>query len=215
MTASDPLGELWRRVDLPRDERPTWRNTPSITGFRSYTNDAVLRVSGDVLRLDVARWLRRFVVVFAALFLPTFGAIAWFTIPRPPDRFLFAIGGPIIGAVVFAIMFGICTYHGGLGAYLIIDRAAKTIHLPRLKKEFSFSHVAFQWIRGRTKSNPDVEVDLNLLVSESGDVFRYHVMGSPSRRIIEQVVCFSGLPLEEIDLGRRGNRDVDRESHGR
>jgi hypothetical protein len=59
-----------------------------------------------------------------------------------------------------------------------------------------------------------VEVDLNLLVSESGEVLRYHVMGNPPRRVIEQVICFSGLPLEEIDLGWRGDRDAERNTAG-
>jgi hypothetical protein len=40
------------------------------------------------------------------------------------------------------------------------------------------------------------------------------VMGNPSRRMMEQVVCFSGLSLEEIDLGWRGCRDADTDTLG-
>src|SRR5262249_29405789 len=130
-------------------------------------------------------------------------------------RFLFTIGGPVVGAITFGIIYGLLSYHEGLGDYLVIDRAAEVINLPRLKKEFSFAQiVGFQWIRGRTRHYVEVDVDLNLLVSEPGGVVRYHVMGNPSRRMFEQVLCFSGLSLEEIDLGWRGYRDTDKATAG-
>jgi hypothetical protein len=210
------LGDLWRRVEPSSVELPFWRNTPSVSGFRSYSGgDALLQIDGDTLRLGI-RWPRRFVVVFACLFLPTFAAIAWFMIPENGPRLFFTIGGPIAGAITFALIYALGDYHERLGEYLVIDRATKTIRLPRVKKEFPFSEVAFQWIRGRTRQSLDfeVEVDLNLLVSESGEVLRYHVMGNPPRRVIEQVICFSGLPLEEIDLGWRGDRDAERNTAG-
>jgi hypothetical protein len=213
LATDDQLGELWRRVEPPSVELPFWRNTPSVSGFRFYSGgDAVLQIDGDTLRLGI-RWPRHFVVIFACLFLPTFAAIAWFMIPENGPRLFFTIGGPIAGAITFAIIYALGDYHERLGEYLVIDQAAKTIRLPRVKKEFPFSEVAFQWIRGRTRQYMDVEVDLNLLVSESGEVLRYHVIGNPSRRIIEQVICFSGLPLVEIDLGWRGFRDTDRDTH--
>ncbi len=192
-----------------------WRDSPSITGFRSYSGgDAVLRTEGDVLKMSV-RSFRPFLVVFACLFLPAFAVAAWFMISEPGLRLALTIGGPIVGAITFAMVYALLSYHEGLGKYLIIDRAAKIVSLPRLKKEFSFAQVVgFQWIRGRTRQYADVEVDLNLLVSEFGEVVRYHVMGNPSRRMVEQVLCFSGLSLEEIDLGWRGDRDTDKATAG-
>jgi hypothetical protein len=210
LVTDQKIGDLWRRVDPFSVYRPSWRNTASVSGFRWYTGGAaILTVEGEVLRLRV-RWPRLFIVVFAGLFLPAFAAIAWFMIPDPALRWLFTIGGTFVGALTFCFIYALQSYHQGLGDYLVVDGTTKTVRLPRVKKEFCFSHVAgFQWIRGRTKSFVNVEVDLNLLVSESGDVVRYHVMGNPSRRMIEQVLCFSGLSLEEIDLGRRGFRDAD------
>jgi hypothetical protein len=208
------LGDLWQRVEPSSVELPFWRNTSSVSGFRSYGGgDAVLQINGDLLRLTI-RWPRRFVVAFVCLFLPTFAAIAWFMIPENGPRLFFTIDGPFAGAITFAMIYALGDYHERLGEYLVIDRASNTIRLPRVKKEFPFSGAAFQWIRGRTRQFMDVEVDLNLLVSESGEVLRYHVMGNPSRRMIEQVICFSGLPLEEIDLGWRGFRDADTDTHG-
>jgi len=46
-------------------------------------------------------------------------------------------------------------------------------------------------------------------VRESGEIIRYHVMGNPSRRLVEQIVSFSGFGIEAIDLGWRGYRDAD------
>ncbi len=120
------------------------------------------------------------------------------------------IGGPFAGLFGFALIFWMQSHHEGLGDFLFINRATKTIELPRSKKQFPFEQVVrFQWIRGRTKHDHETEVDLNLLVQDSGEIIRYHVMGNPSRRLVEQVLSFSGFGIEELDLGRRGHRDAD------
>lgn len=111
-----------------------------------------------------------------------------------------------LGSLIFSML----NHHEGLGDFLVIHRATKTIALPRSKKQFAFEQVVrFQWIRGRTKHNREIDVDLNLLVRDSGEIIRYHVMGNPSRRLVEQVISFSGFGIEELDLGRRGHRDAD------
>jgi hypothetical protein len=157
---------------------------------------------------------RAFLVVFACLFIPAIAAVAWLMISDPLHRLLAGIGGPIVGTLTFTLIYALMSFHKRLGDYLVIDRAARTVGLPRLKKSFSFSDVVgFQWIRGCSKH--DIEVDLNLLASESGEVVRYHVMGRPSRQLVEQVLCFSGIPLDEIDLGWRGSRDADRDTAGK
>ncbi|HKB05606.1 MAG TPA: hypothetical protein VKD90_25505 [Gemmataceae bacterium] len=213
MATDQQSADLWRRVDA---SPPTWRDSPSVRGYRSYSGgDALPRVEGDVLRVSV-RSFRPFVVVFACLFLPTATILAWTMITEPWARWLFGIGGPIVGILTFAITYGLLKYHERLGDYLVIDRAARTIALPRVKKEFSLSDVVgFQWVRGRSREDMDVEVDLNLLVRESGEVLRYHVMGNPSRRLVEQWIGFVGIPLEEIDLGSGRFRDADKDTAGR
>ncbi len=60
-----------------------------------------------------------------------------------------------------------------------------------------------------------MDIDLNLLVtSGGGETVRYHVMGSPDRRVIERVIHFAGIPLDALDLPRRGYRDADRDRAG-
>src|SRR5262249_2046399 len=76
MVTDQRVGDLWRRVDAS-SVRPSWRDSPSVSGFRSYGGgDAVPRFDGDVFRVSV-RGYRPFVVVFACLFLPASALVAW------------------------------------------------------------------------------------------------------------------------------------------
>ena len=191
--------------------KPYWRNAPHDPMIRDYSyNAAILRMDGDVMRLTVPRAPWTFLIGFACLFLPSFVFVAWYFIPEPTIRLFFMIAGPLAAVFAFALIYWMQSYHEGLGDFLVIDRASRTMELPRSKERFPFAQVVcFQWIRGRTQLNMDTEVDLNLLVRDSGEIIRYHVMGNPSRRLVEQVISFSGIAIEEIDLGGRGHRDAD------
>ena len=213
MPTDAPISELWQRVDAAGLGRPTWRNSPGLADFRSYgSGGATLHIDGMVLRVSV-RSIRKGLAIFACFFLPVFAAASWLMISEPTMRVAFTVAGPIVGMFGFAMIYGLERYHERLGDYLVIDQAAETVSLPREKKEFTYAQIiSFQWIRGGTRYDWGAEVDLNLLVSEAGEVVRYHVLGNPSRRMIEHVLRFSGLSLQEIRLPWRGCRDFDKES---
>ena len=205
------LDGLWRRVDGYGAARPAWRDAANAPPFRSYGGgDARLGVDGDVLRLALRGVGSKGVLVFACVFVPAFTAAAWLLIPDPKVRVIFGVLGPFAGLCTFALIYALLRWHESLGDYLVVDRAARVVRLPRLKAEFPFAQVvAFQWIRGRSRHDGDVHTDLNLLVAEPAGLTRYHVMGDPRRRQIEQVVRFSGIPVDESNLGWRGYRDAD------
>lgn len=197
---------------------PWWRNSPSVTGDRSYGGgDDVLRIDGEVLRVTV-RPRSKGVAVFACVFVPTFTAVACYVIPETPIRVAAGFLAPFAGIFTFGIIYAVMRHHEGLGDYLVIDRAAGVVGLPRLKAEFPLARVVgLQLIRGRSKgwNRNELHTDFNLLVDEEpGGLTRYHVMGAPGRRTVEQVVAFSGLPLADIDLGWRGYRDADSDTAG-
>ena len=207
---SDQLHDraLWQRVEELPDPLP-WRNAPNQTSFRSYSHDAKLEIEEDRLRIAVHS-ARRFVTAFGSFFIPAFSLIAWFAIPDVPTRLLFSIGGFIVGIFMFALIYGMLAHHENLGDYLVIDRAAETITLPQSKVEFALDQVyAFQWISGRTESIPEEETDLNLLVADEDGLLRYHILGSPQRAMIEEVVRFSGIKLQEISPTTGVYRDAD------
>ena len=186
-------------------------NSPSITGDRFYGgNDARLVVEGDVLRVRV-RAPHRGLAVFACVFLPAYTAVAWLAIPDPAWRIVFGGIGPVVGASVFGFMYTLFKRHEAMGDYLVVDRSAGVIWLPRLKREFPRATViGFQQIRGRSRTSRETETDLNLLVrEETGVIRRYHVMGSPSRAVSDAIVAFSGLPLQKTEVPRNGFRDAD------
>lgn len=195
--------------------QPYWRNSPNDPDIRNYSfNDAQLEVDGDELRVLVRRAPWKFLIGFACLFIPAFSFAAWYFIPDP-IRWPFVIMGPVVGCFTFGMLFWLLSHHEGLGDFLVIDRAARTVVLPRSKKQFPFDQVVrLQRIRGRTKHDVECDVDLNLLVTESGEVIRHFVTGNTGRRLVDQVVAFSGFGLEEIDLGRRGYRDADKRDAG-
>lgn len=211
MTGDLRVADLWRRVEASNLGKPNWRNASTNGGFRSYSGgDCRVRIDGDKLRI-VLRKISIFIAWFACLFLPTVSIVAWFAIPERDERFLVAIGFPVLGGILFTPIYFLQRYHERLGDYLVIDRSTSTLALPRVNREFAFSQVVgFQWIRGRSRHDEDIDIDLNLHVNESGDMIRYHVMGNPSRSVVEQLLAFSAFSLDEIDLGRHGFRDTDR-----
>ena len=194
-----------------------WRNAPGFqTGMRVYGGDERLHIEGDVLRLSVQR-ATRFVLWFGALFIPAFTAIGWIFVDDPTFRVIFGLLGPFAGIFTFGLIYALLRHHEQLGDYIVIDRGAGIVRLPRLKVEVPLAQVLhFQLIRGRSKSNNDVDTDLNLLVRHADDgaggeplPLRYHIMGQPRRRTLEQLAAFTGLTVEELDLGWRGYRDAD------
>jgi hypothetical protein len=192
---------------------PAWRNAPDPIGFRSYSGpDSRLHIDGDELRLEV-RSAKNFVLVFGTLFLPAFALVAWYMIPDRGAQRLFAIGGTAVGLLTFGLIYFLLDYHQRLGDYLVVDRKAQSVRLPRSQKQFPLDQVfCLQIIRGRSKSSAEVETDLNLLVAEGNQLTRYHILGSPSRQQVDHVSQFAGLPVEVIDLGWKGLRDADGES---
>jgi len=174
--------------------------------------DAVLSIEADNLRLAV-RSARRFIAVFGAVFIPAFGLVAWFTIDEPGRRLLFSVGGVVIGLLTFGLIYALFWHHDNLGDYLLIDRKARMLRLPRLGAEFPLDQVfGLQTIRGRSRSSAEVETDLNLLVAEGNELVRYHICGSPPAGLAEQIANFSGLTVQVIDLGMQGKRDADSRS---
>jgi hypothetical protein len=200
MTTDDQIATLWRRVD-PGSQTPSRADEASQFVLRAYSRDAVLFIDGDVLRLDVRR-SHRFLIGFAVLFIPLLVAIIWFTATDPIRKWFHLFAGVAVSALGFTAIGALQRYHWKVGDYLVIDRVTKTLMLPRLKRTFAFAQVVgFQWVRERKLNADTSNVDLNLLAQDpAGDIVRYHVVGDPSRKMIEQVVCFAGLPLEEIDL---------------
>lgn len=192
---------------------PAWRNAPDPVGFRSYGGcDAVLRIEGEQLRLEV-RSAKKFVVAFGVLFIPAFALTAWFAIPDWNTKVFFAVGGAAVGLFTFGLVYWLMDYHERLGDYLVIDRQTHIVLLPRCKARFPLDQVfGLQMIRGRSQASADVETDLNLLVAEGQELVRYHVLGSPTRGLVEQVAEFAGFRVEEVDLGWNGYRDQDRDS---
>lgn len=167
-------------------------------------------MEGDRLRLTVVS-ARRFVLVFGILFVPTFVAIAWLAIPDLPTRLFFTIFGAIVGVGIHAFIYGLLAYHESLGDYLVVDLDQQTLELPRAKVTFPLDQVfGFQLISGRSKASADIETDLNLLVAGNETLLRYHILGSPMRKMVEQLASCTGLRLDEINLGSGGFRDADR-----
>ena len=199
---------LWRRLDIYALEQLTWINSPTFQGFRVYPGETRLVVQGDTLRLAVTKGAKWFVVGFGSLFTPTFAVVTWLMIPHP-ERVLFSIGGTIVGILTFGFIYSMLSYHESLGDYLVVDCANKSITLPRLKKEFPLEGARLQWITGRTRTDSENHTDLNLIVKESSGDVRYHVMGGPRRKIIEQLVGLAELPIDEVILARNLSRDAD------
>ena len=206
------LAELWHQVDAALVTPPAWQNSKTDREFRSYSSnsDAKIQIEGDVLTLAI-RSQKTLIVVFSVLFVPAFTAIAWFAIHEWYSRLFATVCGPVVGTLTFALIYRLRSFHEGLGDYLVVDRAKEIVWLPRIQLQFPRSQIiCLQWMRGRSRrGDDDVQTDLNLLVSEPPGIVRYHVMGAPPRRLIEQVVLFSTIPVDEIDLGRRGYRDAD------
>jgi hypothetical protein len=101
--------------------------------------------------------------------------------------------------------------HENLGDYLVINRVLKLVELPRLKVAISSERVScFQWMRGRS-SIEEVAIctKLYLLVWQSNSLIRYHILDQPNRKIIEEVVAFSQIPLEEFRLDKKWDIEAD------
>lgn len=209
MTASSKKETLWQCVSS--GDRPLWVNAPDPIGFRSYGgSDAMMRIEAERLRLSVrsAKW---FVVVFGCIFLPCFEVAVWFGVPNWNSKVFFLFLGPIAGGMAFGLIYGLLSFHERLGDYLIIDLATRSLHLPRCKVQFPLDQIfALQMITGRSSNSSDVQTDLNILVATDDGLVRFHIMGSPSRKQVEQLVEFAGLRVEEVRLGRKGFRDSDR-----
>ncbi len=205
----DPkLAALWRNADAASFGPPEWRNSRLNGSFRSYSGgDARLEIEGDVLRLAIVKSGRY---------------IAWLSLAMLPAFLVFGAFLPFNERILFGVLFSV-TYPAGyvfcqvivrhneeLGDYIVVDRAAKRVELPRLKTSFPLGQVqGFQWIRGRSVSDYEVDTDLNLIVLEPEGLVRYFVIGSPSRSIFEEIVLFSGIPLVEMHLDRPSCRDAD------
>ena len=202
------LAALWHRADAASVCTPEWRNSKLNGSFRSYSGGGTrLEIEGDVLRLMIVKTGRFISWLFLAM-LPAFlvgGAFLPFN-----ERILFGV----LFSVTYPSLYVFCQFivrrNEEMNDYIVVDRAAKRVELPRLKTRIPIGQVqCLQWIQGRSVGDCEVYTDLNLIVLEPDGPFHYFVMGSPSRRIFEKIVLFSGIPLVEIRLDRKGCRDAD------
>lgn len=213
--ASSQAGRDARLIDVTSTWKPTWINAADGNQLRSYgTRDAKLEIGNDTLQVTIQRGTSRFVLVFAVMFLPIFGALIFYFVPNQQERIAFVCLSIFCGLATFTVIYALMRYHENLGDYLEVNRSLKTIRLPRQNLEFPFSQVVgFQWICGPTKNDGTINnVDLNLLIRESDVTMRYHIMGNPPRKMVEEIVRFSGIGLDEINVGWRGDRNRDANS---
>ncbi|HYE19973.1 MAG TPA: hypothetical protein VEA69_16100 [Tepidisphaeraceae bacterium] len=212
---ASPTQNLWHKTPASLTPRPTWRDARPGPAYRFYGGGTDrLHVAGDLLRVS-PRPAYAVLFVSGAAVIVLFVAVAFLAIPDPGHRVLFGVFGPILCAILVAAMAVFLAHHAKLGDYLVVDRAARLVRLPRLGREFPYADiVAFQSITGRSEASADPETDLNLLVRDpaTGDTVRYHVLAGPRRAHLKQLVEFSGLPMQDLTRGYRGRRDTDRDS---
>ncbi len=203
------VSELWRVVDTTLPWKPTWINGSDPKVLRLYgACDAKLVLEGDVLRFTLQRAGSWFVLIFGALFLPFMVGLTLFSGHDLQLRILFALLSLLVGGATFGLLYAVCRYHERLGDYLAINRSLETIRLPRQNLEFPFSQVVgFQWVCGPVEDVEEIryDVNLNVLVRQSDSIIRYNVMGDPSRIMVEEMLLFSGMSLDEYQLERLGD----------
>lgn len=192
------LGKLWREAKGPDVPPPDWENAPDDRSNRLSPSYSKVVIEGD-----------RLFVVFNARFAKwvNFGLTSSFAVLM--GTLLFKLGEPLFAA--FFLILGVATClllvwrissHQRKGDYLVIDRHRRTIELPRQSATYSFDSIdRFQWAHAPGwSSRRNNKPNLNLIVqTNTGTLIRYHILGWPSQRLLEQVVEFSGIPLEDRD----------------
>ena len=198
----------WTKI-YPDELNITYRNSDDMD-FRHYGDFGVVTNDDETVQIAPSPRQLKFIVIFGSLFLPFFSAIAFF-FATGPERWLAGIGGPIIGYVTLALIYSLMKRNIDFGPYISYSRSTGKLSVPRAKKEFAASDAQYlQWISGRSKNDSDVHTDLNIVVKdEHGSLWRYFVMGDPYRKNVKQFSTFTGIPVIEVDLGWRGNRDLD------
>ena len=210
---SPASSQLWITFEPAECPEPDWINAPNLPGFINYSGGDCRPSKTDTMltwQVDV-RWQKWFVPRFSVLFLLAFTLVPWLLMEPSPLRLVFAILGPICGGSAAAIIYWILDRHEKTGNYLIVDLARRTLTLPRQHVTFAINDVsAFQWMKGRDKADSESTTDFYVVVRDpSNKLFRYHILGSPDRSAVEQLITFSGLPVHEYRLGRGRFRDSD------
>ena len=214
----------WRIVDISPPWEPDWLDANhefspimyEISGVFDQMSDANLEANDKTMSLTLKKgelklllcsWL---IIPFTALasYHLGVGPVARFVFPS-----LFILGGTF-GCIYFYLL---RKRHEDLGDYLYIDRVAKVIRLPRQKLKFSFDDViGFQWIERKQSADFHGQggpgTYLSLLVREDKQKIQYHICGHPRRDHVQQVVEFSGIPIDELAgfADRRFHRQLRR-----
>ena len=204
------MDELWKSVDTSPPWTPRWVNAPNQPAFANgiTSTPAKLVIEGDVLYFKQRSMMGG--PIFILLLVVGVVVFSFFkNATNQPIFFVAAAGGALVSCVFFALALA----NDRLGDYLIVDTTTQRLTLPRQQMEFEFSEVeCFQWICGPPTGQSDsaTKPELYLLVKANDHPIRYTIKQYPDRKSVRQAVRFSGLLLEELQLGlSRGSRHQD------
>ncbi|CAN5429313.1 hypothetical protein BH10PLA2_BH10PLA2_33050 [soil metagenome] len=197
------FGSTWRTSFAFDSPEPYWRDSPNYGSlFTARGSQVYFEEVQGALITRAHRFGRKAWQI--ALFIPIFGGIPYFM--GASTYFVsVSVSFPLL------ILLMLLANHIWLrmtGGPLILDSNTRTVSLPPSCKEWAFSSVvAFQWLRHSKLKSSETRSELNLLVREGDEVIRYPVLCDPDRQQVSEIVAFTGLTLDEVEVCDTTNWD--------